>query len=269
MTGMDMTTSTPWWLPLLVVLPVAVAYGAGVVRAGRAGVRWSRTNTAAAAAGLAFLTAALMPPLMGATDFRLQIVQHLMLAMLAPLVLALSGPVTLALRTLPRAQRQRLVVVLHSRVVGVLTLGPVVLALEVGGMYLYYLTPLYAQAHQQPWLHILVHVHMFLAGCLLSWYLIGRDPLPRAGWPAKLTVLLVAAAGHDVLAKLMYAHLVPHDAADPDRLRAGAQIMFYGGDAIEILLAVLVMSTWYAQSGRALRHQQRRNRTTMTVGESP
>jgi putative membrane protein len=259
MPGMAMTT--PWWLPLLVVLPVAVAYGAGVVKAAQTGLAWSPTRTAAAAAGLALLAAALMPPLMGSTDFRIQIVQHLALGMLAPLVLASSAPVTLALRTLPQANRRRLVRVLHNRLVRALTLGPVVLTLELGGMYLYYLTPVYAQAHQRPWLHFLVHAHMFLAGCLLSWYLVGRDPLPRADWPAKLSVLLVAAAGHDVLAKLMYAHLLPHNAATPDQLRAGAQIMFYGGDAIEVILAVAVMGSWYAHTGRAHAHQRRRDRS--------
>jgi putative membrane protein len=259
MPGMAMTT--PWWLPLLVVALVAAVYGAGVVKVVQAGVRWSSTRSAAAVAGLALLAAALMPPLMGATDFRIQIVQHLALAMLAPLLLASSAPVTLALRTLPRAKRRRLIRVLHSRIVRVLTLGPVVLTLELGGMYLYYLTPVYAQAHQRPWLHLLVHTHMFLAGCLLSWYLVGRDPLPRATWRVKLTVLLVAAAGHDVLAKLMYAHLSPHNAAGPDQLRAGAQIMFYGGDAIEVMLAIVVMSSWYAHTGRALAHQRRRDRS--------
>lgn len=264
MTGMH-TAASGWELPLVLVLPAAAVYTWGVVRAARAGVRWPPTCTICAAVGLILLTAALMPPMMAATDVRVQIVQHLVLAMLVPLTLALSAPVTLALRTCPPAQRKWLVRFLHSRFVAALTWGPVVLVLELGGMYAYYLTPLYAQAHSQPWLHGLVHLHMFAAGCLLSWYLVGRDPLPRTSLVARLGVLLFAAAGHDVLAKLRYAHLLPDNAADPDQLRAAAQIMFYGGDGIEVLLAVLVMGTWYARTGRALASERRRAQATPAV----
>lgn len=253
-----MDVATSWWLPVLVALPLTAAYLAGVVRAAQADIGWPPTRTCYAVAGLASLTASLMPPLMGAAGFRVRIVAHLLLAMLAPLALAMSAPVTLALRTLPRSHRRRLTRVLLSRLVRTLTFGPVVLALDVGGMYAYFLTPLYALAQSHPALHVVIHVHMFLAGCLLSWYLIGRDPLPRVGWPAKIAVLFVAAASHDLLAKLMFAQLLPHYADDPDRLRAGARIMFYGGDGIEVLLAVFVMSSWYARTGRALAHQKRR-----------
>jgi putative membrane protein len=259
MTGTDVMTS--WWLPVLVAVPLAIAYTSGLIGVARAEIPWPATRTLCASAGLAILAASLMPPLMGATDFRAQIVQHLLLAMLAPLALALSAPVTLALRTLPRVPRRRLVLVLHSRLVRALTSGPVVLTLEVGGMFAYYLTSLYAFSHAHPALHIVIHVHMFVAGCLLSWYLVGRDPLPRGSWSAKVTVLLIAAAGHDLLAKLMYADLLPHNAAEPDQLRAGAELMFYGGDGVEVVLAVLVMSSWYARTGRALAHQQRRAAT--------
>ena len=50
----------------------------------------------------------------------------------------------------------------------------------------------------------LLHVHMFLAGCLLSWYLIGVDPMARRpDIRTALVVLFIAAAGHDILAKLL------------------------------------------------------------------
>jgi putative membrane protein len=126
-------------------------------------------------------------------------------------------------------------------------------------MYGYYLSPLFAATHAHPWLQLAVHTHMFLAGCLLSWYLIGRDPLPRrASTRTTLVVLLIAAGSHDLLSKLMYAHLLPHGGGTPAQLRAGAQLMFYGGDAIEIALSIAVMSAWYARGGRQLSHARRR-----------
>jgi putative membrane protein len=241
---------------LLLLSPAAI-YGWAVLRMIRRGDRWPLARSLSALAGWAVLAASVLPPL--ADDFRLHIVQHLMLAMLAPLLLALSAPVTLALRTLPRRGRRVLLSLLHSRFARVVMLGPVVVALDAGGMYAYYLTPLFALAEQHPWLHLLVHGHMFVAGCLLSWYLVGRDPLPgRRSTRARAVMLLLAAAGHDVLAKLMYAHVLPAEAGPATQVRDGAQLLYYGGDAIELLLAIALFLAWYAETGRALRREQRR-----------
>ena len=145
--------------------------------------------------------------------FPLQVARHLLVAMAAPAALSLSAPLTLALRTLRPPARRYLLAVLSSGVAGALTWAPVVLVLEIGGMYLYYLTPLYMLAEHVGWLHPFVHVHMFLAGCLLSWFLIGRDPLPtRPHTRTRLLVLFAAAGCHDLMAKLMYAHLLPRGA---------------------------------------------------------
>jgi len=59
-----------------------------------------------------------------------------------------------------------------------------------------------------------VHVHIFLAGCLLSWAVIGLDPVRRRpGTWVRLTALIIAAAGHDTLSKLIYAWNLPATAA--------------------------------------------------------
>lgn len=243
------------------VLPLValVGYGWGVVRLWRRGDRWPVSRALCAVAGWALVAASLSPPLVDAMDFRLHVVQHLMLAMLAPFALALSAPVTLALRTLPGRPRTWLLRLVHSRAVRLCTAAPVVLALDLGGMYAYYLTPLFAAAEATPWLHDAVHAHMFLAGCLLSWYLVGRDPSPgRRSARSALVVLFIAAGSHDVLAKLMYAHLLPHDDATVAQVQDGAQILYYGGDVVELLLATCLLATWYARTGRALAHQRRR-----------
>ena len=92
---------------------------------------------------------------------------------------------------------------------------------------------------------------MFLAGGLLSWYLAGRDPMPsRPSIRTSLIVLFFAAGSHDLLAKLMYAHLLPHGGGTAAQIHTGAQIMFYGGDAIELALAVAMLVPWYARTGR-------------------
>jgi putative membrane protein len=174
----------------------------------------------------------------------------------------LARPVTLALRVLAPAERRRLVGVLHGPGARFLALAPVVLTLDVGGMYAFYLTPLFALSHAHPWLQLLVHAHMFAAGCLLSWYVLARDPMPRrASTTHRMVMLGLAAGAHDVLAKLMYAHVLPHDAGSPAEVRAGAQLMFYGGDLVELLLAGAVMWQWYLRSSRQLRREARQSQT--------
>ena len=43
----------------------------------------------------------------------------------------------------------------------------------------------------------------------------------------------------------------------PEQIHLGAQIMYYGGNLIEVMLATMLMTTWYTRSGRAARHQRR------------
>ncbi|WP_433782832.1 cytochrome c oxidase assembly protein [Actinomycetospora sp. CA-101289] len=251
----DVAAGPALW-PALPVAAVGVLYLAGVVRLHRRGVRWSLARTLAAGAGLATLAAALLLP---RTGFVVHVAGHLLLAMVAPLLLALAAPVTLALRALPPAGRRRLLGVLRSAPVRVLTRVPVVLALELGGMYAFYLTDLFALAHAHPAPMALVDLHMVLAGLLLSVLLVGRDPLPhRPGLVGSLLALLVAAAGHDVLAKVIYARLLPAHAGSPDEVRLGAQVMYYGGTVVEVALAVVLMTAWYARTGRELARERRR-----------
>jgi len=77
---------------------------------------------------------------------------------------------------------------------------------------------------------------MFSAGCLLSWYLVGRDPMPRRASTRTTLIVLVLAAGQPRSAVQTHvrAHLLPHGGGTADQIRAGFQIMFYGGDVIDV-----------------------------------
>jgi putative membrane protein len=243
---------------LLLVAGAALTYVIGVIAFRRRGHRWPVSRSVAAVGGFTSLAAALMPPLTG-SDYPTHVADHLTLTMLAPLLLALSAPVTLAVRTLPVTARRLLLHGLHSRAARLLAFAPTVLVLQVGGTYAYYVTGLFEAAEQHPVLHVAVHAHLFAAGCLLSWYLVGRDPLPARGEVrTRLAVLLIAAVSHDVLAKLLYARLLPQGGGSPAQLRAGAQLMYYGGDAIEVALAVALLLPWYARGGRRLAAERRR-----------
>jgi hypothetical protein len=100
---------------------------------------------------------------------------------------------------------------------------------------------------------------MFLAGCLLSWLLIGTDPIRRRpGTPGRLAVLVIAACGHDTLAKLMFAWNLPADAGPVAARHFGSELMYYGGTVIDVALAVIMMAQWYAATGRTLARERRR-----------
>lgn len=239
-------------------LLAGAGYLIGVRRLRSRGIGWPVARTSVTILGLACLAIGVLP-VPGMAGFPGHVLQHLLIAMLAPFLLALGAPVTLALRTVGPGARRRMVALLHSAPVRAVTFAPVVLVMHVGGLYAFYLTPLFNLAHGNGLVNAVVHLHMFITGCLLSWLLVGVDPInnrPRLG--ASLVVLLMAAAAHDILAKFMYAHRLPAGAGTAEEIEAGALLMYYGGTVVEVALGVAVLSRWYAASGRELRRQQRR-----------
>ena len=250
-------------IPLAMTLAALAGYGTGLHRLRRRDVRWPVTRVAAMLAGSLCVAAAVLPPIASHDElFPVHAGQHLLLGMAAPAFLALSGPVTLALRTLPRRPRRILLRLLHSFPVAVLAAPATAVVLDLGGLYALYLTGLYQAAEHDDLVHAAVHMHMFLAGCLLSWALIGVDPVRRCpDTGIRLTVLIIAAAGHDTLAKLIYARNLPAGGGSIVSRHTGAELMYYGGTVIEVALAAVVMAHWYLVSGRALARTRRRSQS--------
>jgi putative membrane protein len=248
-------------IPLAMTLAALAGYGTGLHRLRRRGLRWPVTRVAAMLTGSLCVAAAVLPPIASHDElFPVHAGQHLLLGMAAPAFLALSAPVTLALRTLPRRPRRVLLRLLHSFPVAVLAAPATAVVLDLGGLYALYLTGLYQAAGHDDLVHAAAHVHMFLAGCLLSWAVIGIDPVRRRpGTGVRLTVLIIAAAGHDTLAKLIYARDLPAGGGSIASRHTGAELMYYGGTVIEVALAAVVMAQWYLASGRALARTRRRS----------
>ena len=198
-------------IPLVLTGLTVLGYGLGLRRLHVRQVDWPIGRTGCLVAGSVCVAAAVLPPVASHDQlFPVHISQHLLLGMAGPGLLALSAPVTLALRTLPLRPRRRLLRVLHSRAIRVLTAPATAVVLDVGGLYVLYLTGLYARAESNDLIHAAVHFHMFAAGCLLSWAIIGIDPIRRRpGFPTRIAALIVAGAAHDTLTKLMYAHNLP------------------------------------------------------------
>ncbi|GGL61327.1 hypothetical protein GCM10010129_01130 [Streptomyces fumigatiscleroticus] len=242
-------------LPALAVLVCAAVYLRLARRARRRNPArgWSRRRTASFLLGLALVAVALLPPVasFAHADFRGHMVQHLLIGMYAPLALVLGAPVTLLLRTLPAVRARRLSRVLHGRPARLLTHPAVALGLSTGSLVVLYFTPVYNAATARPAGHWLLHAHFLLSGCLFAHVVAGPDPAPaRPGVRARLVVLGVAIAAHAVVSQLMYGGFWADIHAPVPEVRGGAEIMYYGGDIAELLLAAALVTTWRPRRGR-------------------
>jgi putative membrane protein len=197
-------------------------------------------------AGILSGAAAVTGPLaeMAHTDFSVHMLGHLLLGMLAPLLLVLSAPMTLLMRALDVKNARRLSAFLKSRYVGVISDPFVAALLNIGGLWLLYTTSLYEMMHHHPGLHALVHIHVFLAGFLFSAAMIYIDPVPhRRPFLYRGIIFVLALAGHGILSKYIYAN--PPAGVDSLQAKTGAMLMYYGGDAVDLVLILLFCWQWY------------------------
>ncbi|MEU8031843.1 cytochrome c oxidase assembly protein [Streptomyces sp. NPDC049099] len=241
-------------VPLLGLLVCAVLYLLLVHRARRRNpVRgWSGWRAVSFLTGLALASIALLPPLapLAHSDFRGHMAQHLLIGMYAPLALVLGAPVTLLLRALPAPRARGLTVFLHGRPARLLTHPVPALLLSTGSLAAVYFTPLYNTAMAHPAGHWLLHVHFLLSGCLFAHVIAGPDPAPaRPGVRARLVCLGCAIAAHAVVAQLMYGGFWIDIRAPIPQVQGGAEIMYYGGDIAELLLAAALVATWRPERG--------------------
>ncbi len=239
----------PTAVAVALLLLLATGYLLLVRRAGRRHPAKSQHpwRTASFLTGCALAAGALLPPLgtFAHGDFRGHMAQHLVLGMYAPLALVLGAPVTLLLRTLPPARARRLTGLLHSRPLRLLAHPVTALLLSTGSLAALYGTPLYDVTAAHPALHWPVHAHFLLSGCLFAWVVAGPDPAPaRPGVPARLVLLGVAVALHAVFSQLLYGGFLIGVHAPVEQVRGGAELMYYGGDIAELLLAGALVATW-------------------------
>jgi putative membrane protein len=242
------------FVALLVVAGLLILYLVAVVRQNRSGRHWNSWRTASFGVGTALLFVALTPPLADLShhDLRAHMLRHLLVGMLAPLGLVLGAPLTLAFRTLPVQASRSITTILHNRLVRWLIHPVSAFVSNIGGMYLLYITPLYALTLTNPSLHYFMHLHFLIAGCLFTWAIAGPDPAPdRPSRRTRLIVLFLSIAAHATLAKFMYIYLWPPGTPHgTDEIRAAAQLMYYGGDVAELLLVIALFATWYGKHGQ-------------------
>ncbi|MFD3327987.1 cytochrome c oxidase assembly protein [Streptomyces sp. NPDC058701] len=237
---------------------VTVAYLGAARRLRRRGDAWPWWRDAVFCAGGFAVVWATVGPLPG-RPFTTHMVQHVIVGMAVPFLLVLARPFTLALRALaPGPARRGVIAFARSRPVAWLVFPPLAALVDVGGLWVLYRTPLIAAVRHEPWLHALVNAHVLAAGLLFTAAICQLDPVNhRWNVAVRGATLLAAGAAHGVLAKTLYSVPPPGTAFAPADLRAGAQVMYYGGDLLEAALATVVAAVWYGAGGRT---QQRRLR---------
>lgn len=167
---------------------LAAVYIAGVVRLRRRGDAWPVGRVIAWLAGCAallFATSSGVGRYMPAM-FSMHMTAHMLLSMLVPVLLVLGAPVTLALRALPTAGKDRppgmrewLLAALHSRVSKFFTNPLVATAIFVAGFYGLYFGGIFDAAADSHGAHLAMNAHFLASGYLFYWVVIGVDPTPR------------------------------------------------------------------------------------------
>lgn len=234
-------------LVVVILVGLASSYGFALRRV-RARSRWPIARTIMWYLGLACAGAGLVGPIATAahTSFTVHMIGHLLVGMLAPLLMVLAAPITLALRALPVTAARRLTRVLRTPWVRIVTHPVVAAVLNAGGLWLLYTTELFHLMHASVAIHALVHAHIFLAGYVFTASIVGVDPDPhRASMLTRSAVLIAFIAAHQTLAKWLYA--TPPAGVETADAQIGSQLMYYGGDVVDVTIIILLFAGWYAK----------------------
>ncbi len=184
---------------------------------------------------------------MAHTDFSGHMVAHLLLGMLSPLLMVLAAPVTLLLRALPVHLARNCSKWLRSKPIHFVTNPFVASLLNVGGLWILYMTDLFIMMHTNSFFYLFIHIHILLAGYVFTASMINIDPSPiRSSYLLRSIILIVALAAHGILAKVIYAF--PPNGVDRLQAEIGAKLMFYGGDIIEAVIILMLCYQWYRQA---------------------
>ncbi|WP_430413633.1 cytochrome c oxidase assembly protein [Lederbergia citrea] len=234
---------------LLLGLPFVLAlvlYIFAVVVSSRRRRPWPIYRTVCWALGVHLAIIAVVGPLANRAhaDFVAHMLGHLFLGMLAPLLMVLAAPMTLGLRTLSVPLARRLSKVLRSWPSRIFTHPVVASLLNIGGLWLLYMTNLYSLMQENTLLHLIVHFHVFVAGYLFTVSMIYIDPIShRIPFLNRAIVLVIALACHGILSKYIYAH--PPNGVQLEQAEIGGMLMYYGGDAIDIVLIYILCLQWF------------------------
>lgn len=266
--------------PIFLVSCLAAAglYIAGVITLRRRGDHWPWLRLVWWLAGLSVLiwTTNAGIALYAQVSVGLHMVQHMTMAMLAPMMLVLGAPFTLALRALRPSTtgrwgaREWIVWGLHSPVAKVITNPFFVFIVFSLSMFALYFTPLMAWLMGSHIGHLGMLVHFIASGYLFAWIVMGIDPVPKPlpYWAKFGLILLMVGVhaffaviimmGNTPLAQEWYGVVRPDWVTDPlGDTKNGGQIA-WGISEIPMLFMVLAVALeWSRSEDREARRRDR------------
>ncbi|WP_251028575.1 cytochrome c oxidase assembly protein [Bacillus sp. ISL-18] len=237
-------------LPFIFAL---VIYLLGVAKSILSGKNWPVYRVLIWLIGVCCALAAVTGPIAAHAhhDFMAHMLGHLLLGMLAPLLMVLAAPMTLILRTVDVKLARRLSLILRSEFLRFASSPLIASILNIGGLWLLYCSTLYQEMQNNAPLHVLVHIHIFLAGYLFTSSMIYIDSAPhRTSFLYRAIVCATALSGHGILAKYIYAH--PPVGVPAEQAKTAGMLMYYGGDVVDLVLIIIFCYQWY-KSARPVR----------------
>ena len=180
-------------------------YGWGVVRLVRRGDAWPVGRTVSFVVGVLSIMLVLCTGLndYGMVMFSVHMVQHMVISMLSPILILLGAPITLALRALPTAGRDRkgprelLLMFLHSRFMRIVTHAAFTIPLFIASLYVLYFTPIFDFLMESKAGHITMMCHFLAVGLVFFWPIMGVDPGPhRPGYLLRMLELFAGMPFH-------------------------------------------------------------------------
>lgn len=175
-------------------------------------------------------------------------VQHLLLVLVAAPLFLMGAPITAILRATRGQVRRRIARLIHSRVVRLVTHPLITWAVFGLVMWITHFSPLYQAALENELLHVAEHALYLSAGLLFWMPAIGSDPFSRRALPhpARLGYLAAALPVQSFLGLALYSSGRPLYDGYPDLTdqRAGALIMWLGGDFVFVVAIALAIGAW-------------------------
>ncbi|MDE0803547.1 MAG: cytochrome c oxidase assembly protein [Acidimicrobiales bacterium] len=187
-------------------------------------------------------------------SFTAHVVQHVLLGMVVPFLAALAAPLTLVLQAADDTTRRTVRLALRHRVVQVAS-NPLV-GFGAFGASLTVLTfsPLLDVAARDDLVHVGIHAHLVVVGCLFVWPVVGADPIPhRPGHGARLLVVLASVPFHAFVGAALLTASTPLFETYPsiDDQRRAAGLLWGAGELFTLGVAAVVFVDWYRADMRA------------------
>jgi cytochrome c oxidase assembly factor CtaG len=162
---------------------------------------WPPTRTLAFLGGLlavelAFQSSLAMLPYI---SFPVQVIQKMLLVLVAPPLLVFGAPLVLAVETSSARMTDRLLRIVQSAPLRTLTHPVVIFLLYGGGLFAYYLSSAVASSMRHVWLLNLFNVAFLLVSVLFWWVALGAEPSPR---PQTSTGVALSLVGGSLLVLL-------------------------------------------------------------------